>query len=411
LDSQIQGDLIELLRQAALAIPNDSCRVAQWLIIALPLVSDADREQIRQFLNAKTAVSSAENCLVHVRAQLVKYLPEKERAAAVEEVVRGILRDDFDWSKVDETLGEVGELLNADQIVRLHNRASNDCCLSVVFAMALARSRQLDPREAVQLFKECQGCSDRHEDLIRLLPSLNQNERNQFLERKWSFLNDPPETWDLDHIYIFSIYVSFIEPERQRKLILAALRRLSQLVNGPEDALSKKMFDTHPALYFCTVFAAIAPAISDAQSVEAGFEAIPQAWPDDIRALVSAQLVEALPPEVKKQVVASFLQRLPGPTNNRFELMSQFVVAESFEVEELRAVIKHYMEVETDVRTRAEILGSVYSLMSEKDRAGLRQQIVRDLNAITSLDERGDAITAILNPQRRKPVCFRFFSR
>jgi hypothetical protein len=160
-------------------------------------------------------------------------------------------------------------------------------------------------------------------------------------------LNEPTEAWDLEQISIVAKYVSFIEPEKQRGLILAAFNRLSQL-KSEEDVRIRDDFNPEfhfIDFHFFVFFATIASAVSDAQLVEVGFNAIPQAWPDDLRAKLLALFVEALPPHVRKQVSTSFLQRLPGPKNSLSVLRSQFAVAESLGVEELRALIKRYVEV------------------------------------------------------------------
>lgn len=398
-DPQIRGELIKLLRETSESLPND-CTVARWLLAAHPLADANERDRLRQVLfalAAKTEVSSYKECLVQVRAELVKYLPEEERAAAAEEVVRWVLRSDFAWSNVDETLGEIAGLINADQIARLQKRASTHCCLSSSLAATLARYRRFDTSEAVKQLKECDGCGGQHA-VQALLPSLNQTERNQLLERELKLLKEAPELWGLEQIYIVARYVSFLEPERRRELMLAALHRLPQLES--EEQSRNIWDDLAPPAHFGLILRGIAPAISDAGLVEAGFKAIPKTWPDDTRAAVMAQFVQSLPPDLRKQVATLYLQTLSGPKNSLSALRSQFAVAESLSVEELHVLIKRYLEAEGDARARAEILGRVYPLLPEPDRAGIQQQMMRDLHAVASAYDRGDAITAILGHQR-----------
>lgn len=398
-NSQFRNQLVKLLRQATQSLPND-CRAATWLIAELPLTQGIERGQLTHSLvglTAQTEEDSASECLIRIRGELVKYLPKEEQPAAIESVVQSVLRSDFAWSAADKVLGEVSGLLNADQIARLQYHASSHCCLSSILAVILAKAQKVERSQAIEQLKQCEACPN--EDAVRrLLSSLNQNERNQLLERKLELLNEPPpESWRLEQIYVVSRYVAFLEPEKQRELIRAVFHRLPQLVS--EEQNMNIWDDLAPSGHFFLVLTAIAPTVSDEELAELGFRSIPQSWPEETRTRLLQSFAQALPPDTKKKIATTFFEVLPGPQDTLPRLKSQFAVAEGLPVEQLRVLIKQYVAREDDPRARAETLGEIYRLMPEEDRPDLQQQLMRDLHAVESDADRGNIIAAILGHQ------------
>lgn len=400
--STLERELVMLIRHAA-AADADDCSAIRSLLGAVRAASGAERASILRDVSARIAERGATGsgpkaCVVLAAAQLVKELPEDQRATAADDVARWALTSDaWGWRFVDETFGEVVRYLSAQQIDRIVRRASGSCCLSARIAAHLAIAGRESARDALRKLLACKDCmtSERLAAIEVLLPKLDQRQRGQLLRDELRLLDEAASSWGLDHVYAVARYARHIEPSRRPALVLAALRRLRELEIEPQPM--NVWDDIPPPGHFVMVLGGIAPALGEVTLVTAGLSAIPADWPHDQQDVVLAFFIRGLPKRVRAQSLPRLMERVAGPAESLPAIRARLAAADVLPERELQVLVARALELESDARARAELLGGVLRIMPLPAQGDYDQRIVRDLLLIETNEARARAAVRVLD--------------
>jgi hypothetical protein len=391
-------ELVRRLETIAGSVDNE-CSGGRWLVSALPHTQGADRERV--MLAVKSIVARAEpnrdskDCLHHVGAELIPYLPRSEQPAAVDRIVDLVESKEKGWVWKYDLVRAVAGIVDRQQVARLERYASADthCCIQVVVRAILARSRQFPAGEALRTAKACRKMCGGDADILQVLPLVDMPTRLEFLGPRLKPFDEPPGSWNLGELYTLAAIAPFLEERRRHALLALAFRRMPEL--GVEPDNGGQWGEISPPGHYFFILEALAPFVTP-HLVARALNAVPSEWSPEIRSQILGPFAAALPPEVRRRSLSTILDALPGPDDSLHFVRTRLLLAADLPEDEVRTLFRRFFDLEKNPRERAEVSARLFGVSSGMDRAELERTFLRELESIDSVYDRARTITTAL---------------